>query len=172
MTKKIWIITDTHFFHEKLWRENHRPVNFEDRILTKLRMNVKDEDIVIHLGDICMGKDEAAHKMLTAAFGNCRRYLIKGNHDMKSDSWYYDHGWDLVVHGMMVKVNGKSVFITHRPSVMRIGDYNVHGHTHGNVHRDEEHAAFYDPAYHIEVALESRKIMYGPVLLTSLIKQN
>lgn len=170
MSKKIWIITDTHFNHRKFIDMGQRPADFEARILTKLTANIRDEDIVIHLGDFCIGHDELWHREFMKSCGNARKYLILGNHDNKSASWYYDHGWDLVVHGMMMKVNGKSVFLTHKPSERYIGNVNLHGHTHGNVHRDEEHAAFYDPAYHVEVALENKKIGYGPVLLTSLIK--
>lgn len=170
---KIWIITDTHFNHKKLIDIGERPDDFEKRIITKLMANVQDGDRIIHLGDFCIGQDEFWHREFVKATGNARRILIKGNHDGKSDSWYYDHGWDLVTRGMFIKVNGKNVLLTHKPapkiSNTFIGQYNLHGHTHGNVHRDEEHEAFYDPAYHVELALESRKVMYGPVLITSLI---
>lgn len=178
-TRKIWIITDTHFNHRKLIDIGERPADFEARILTKLTMLVKDDDIVIHLGDFCIGNEELWHREFMNACGKARKYLVRGNHDHKSQTWYYDHGWDLVSAAMILKVNGKSVLLSHRPmpkfsaqmkdGIQQITQFNLHGHTHGNAHRDEEHAPFYDPAYHIEVAME-HKPLYEPRLLKNLIK--
>lgn len=172
MTRRIFLLTDSHFGHRKLIDIGDRPQDFEERILTKLRMMIKDEDIVIHLGDFSMtntANDVFWHRKFMQACGNARKYLIKGNHDNRSDTWYLEHGWDLVTHGMVMKVNGKFALLSHKPSMLRIGSHNIHGHTHGNAHRDDEAVGFYDPTYHIEVAME-KKPLYEPRLLSNIIK--
>lgn len=173
MTRRIFILTDSHFGHRKLIEIGERPKDFEKRIIRNLRMLIRDEDIVIHLGDFSMANsvdDVRWHREFMAACGNARKYLIKGNYDNHSDSWYMDHGWDLVARGMVMKVNGRYVFVSHKPmrKVLNV-NYNLHGHTHGNIHRDDESKEFYDPAYHIEVAME-HKPLYEPRLLKNLIK--
>ena len=53
----FWVMTDFHFGHKAMIELCGRPINFEDRILKGLKI-IKDEDILIFLGDICIGKDE------------------------------------------------------------------------------------------------------------------
>ena len=57
--KRIFILTDSHFGHSKLskyWK--YRPEGFEDKILDNLDRMVGKDDLLIHLGDICIGDDE------------------------------------------------------------------------------------------------------------------
>jgi calcineurin-like phosphoesterase family protein len=45
---------------------------------------------------------------------------------------------------------------------------NIHGHTHGNMHRAEEYAGWYDTSFHIDISPEI--VGYQPVRLDTLMK--
>lgn len=163
---KVWIITDTHLGHKKLI-EWGRPVDFEQQITSSLRREVKSEDLLIHLGDVAIGHDEENNLLITSV--PCKKILVKGNHDSKSNSWYLGHGWDFVCHSFMDVLWGKRVKFAHAPEPIEEDiDLQLHGHSHGDAHRDEEFCPFYSPEYHKEVALE--KTGYRPILLESLLK--
>ena len=73
---KYYLITDTHFGHEMLVRNKHREIGYEDKILNNLRK--KSGDVLIHLGDICIGKDEEWHlRLMDATSGfKCHSSLL------------------------------------------------------------------------------------------------
>jgi len=163
---KIYVTTDTHLNHSKLI-EWGRPEDFEEKIL-RSHNTLPEESVLIHLGDICIGKDEAMHDVLMDAIGHVQhRILVRGNHDHKSNSWYLDHGWTAVVEQLTMNLYGKLVIFSHIPvnhEMWAATDVNIHGHTHGNLHRDTEVRDFYHPEYHREIALENTH--YQPVLVT------
>ena len=166
--KKIWVTTDTHYNHARII-EFGRPKDYEERITKGFRDNVKDGDIIIHLGDLCIGKDELAmEKLLGALPEKHTLVLVRGNHDNKSDFWYMDRGFDMVCSSLTIKRFGVQILLTHIPSRLHYGDFNVHGHTHGNSHRDDEVRPYYDKKYHIEVALENTN--YLPLDLEKIIQ--
>ncbi len=92
---QIWLTTDTHFGHSKIIQWG-RPNNFEDKILTALQQQTEHGDILIHLGDFCIGKDLFWHNQYIANLPGRKHWLLLGNHDKKSTSWYIAHGWDWV----------------------------------------------------------------------------
>lgn len=163
---KTWIITDTHFGHRKLEELCHRPKEFEKLIFKNLKQ-VGMTDTIIHLGDFCIGNDKEWHDKWRMALPGCQRILIKGNHDKKSNSWYRDNGWDFVCERVDDHFFGKYVTLSHEP-IEGIQNLNIHGHTHGNAHRDEEHLHFYS-SNHQELALE--KNGYKPMLIEHLLAQ-
>lgn len=131
-----WLTTDTHFFHKKMGEYCGRPEGFEDLIKEGLKV-VKPGDVLIHLGDICIGQDVRAHKELLKPL-KCKKWLIRGNHDEKTDKWYLDHGWDFVGDEVLLNKFAKRILLTHRPVLDGEYDINVHGHQHNNAHRDTE----------------------------------
>jgi len=170
---KTYITTDTHFNHMKLAEVYHdRPMDFQDQIL-KNHNFIEEDSVLIHLGDFCIGGDEEAHQRWNEATSHIRtRILVRGNHDHKSNSWYYDHGWDAVVDSMTLNVYGATILFTHipaRPDEVLGASFNIHGHTHGNTHRDFEVSEYYDPGFHIEIAMEKSKMR--PVLLSQKLVQ-
>ncbi|MBP7118493.1 metallophosphoesterase [Candidatus Woesebacteria bacterium] len=134
---KIYIISDTHFGHDKMLELCGRPKGFEQLILS----NLKDlrGDVLIHLGDFCIGGDAAWHYTFlleTDLFE--RRILVRGNHDHKSDSWYLNMGWDFVCDEFSAKYFGKRILFTHKPSHISFDyDLNIHGHLHNTRHHEE-----------------------------------
>lgn len=92
MSRDIWVISDTHLFHEnilkfkdsatgKLFRgelfDSVKEMN--DYMLEKWNSVVKPGDIVYHLGDVVIGSKEE-FKTLWPKFNGSKR-LIVGNHD-------------------------------------------------------------------------------------------
>lgn len=122
----IWVIADTHFGHGMLVREGYRPKGFEELILNNLKEYVKKDDVLIHLGDVELGRVENF-----SPYGRVR-ILIKGNHDSRTDNVYYDMGFTAVCNGLLFEKFGKRIWFSHEPEEIDEDiDFNIHGHTHG-----------------------------------------
>ena len=57
----IFITTDTHFNHKRILELCYRPKDYEEK-LKKAFSALSKPDLLIHLGDICMGNDKEIHK--------------------------------------------------------------------------------------------------------------
>ncbi len=163
---KIYVTSDTHFGHKKLIEWGRDP-NFEELEL-RSHEKIGADDYLIHLGDFCIGKDAEHHEVFMKRLAHVKhKVLVRGNHDHKSNGWYLEHGWSAVVDQMVMNLFGKTVVFSHipvRPAKWFAMDYNVHGHTHGDHHRDFEVRGIYDLDFHREVAMELTK--YRPILMT------
>ncbi len=132
-----YLVSDFHLGHGREI-EFGRPEGYEEKIFKGLDSVPGERNILLCLGDICIGNDEMWHKELmkhVAAFRT--KILIKGNHDHKSNTWYYDHGWDFVCKRFADKLFGKRILFSHVPQLYdkeKI-DLNIHGHLHDNRHR-------------------------------------
>lgn len=162
---KLYATSDTHFGHDKLQNLSGRPADFGERLLRDIKTH--QGDILIHCGDFCIGNDvEHTEKFMDAAKGFKRKILVVGNHDGKSDSWYYSHGWDFVCRSMSLKIFGKHVLFTHSPvysnsSLNCEGYYppyymNIHGHLHGDTDRHIE-KNLYEHKFHYDLAPETHE---------------
>lgn len=107
------VISDTHFGHELLVNLWDRKKWYEYKIDRSLKKLTKD-DVLIHLWDICIGNDQEVHDTYIKPL-QCRKILVKGNHDRKSDSRYLDNGWDMVVESMVINMFGKKILFQHIP---------------------------------------------------------
>lgn len=167
MKKTYYLISDTHFNHVKLEEWGGRSGDWEQRMWKGLK-EIPENDILIHLGDVCIGHDDIIHEEIKAL--KCKKVLVRGNHDKKSAQWYMEHGWDFVCDGLELLFQGHYLHLTHRP--MRPNNntiWNIHGHTHGNMHRSEEYLDFYSKEYHIDVSPEV--VGFAPIRLDSLFKK-
>lgn len=133
---KYYITTDTHFGHAMLVNHGYREEGFETKILSQL--SKVDGDVLLHLGDFCIGNDELWHTkfMETVSPHFKKKILVRGNHDNKSYSWYYAHGWDFVCETMRLRFQGKELLFSHMPVLAEDSKYttylkvdmNFHGH--------------------------------------------
>jgi calcineurin-like phosphoesterase family protein len=167
---KIWLTTDTHFSHTTLIKYGRVP-NFENRIKENLKRLVSSEDLLIHLGDICIGNDIINNNWFKKEL-ECRTYLLRGNHDNKSIGWYLKNGWDAVADRLDIKMFGKTICFTHIPVAWDgYFDVNYHGHFHDTDHRRSE-PEFNKilSGYNELIALENNN--YMPVLLKTKIETN
>ena len=129
MVDRIFVIADMHLGNEKLAEDGFRPIGFSEKILTNLNRIINPSDLLINLGDTCMGSDDLWHERL--GFIDCKRWLVRGNHDKKSWTWYMNHGYDWVGDTCALEMFGKKILFSHMP-VKDDGwyDLNIHGHFH------------------------------------------
>lgn len=127
----VYLISDTHFNHDNIATYCDRPRDFTDIILRNWRATVRPEDLVIHLGDVLIGKRTSANKILSSLPG--RKVLVRGNHDQHSGcSWWMDNGFDFACDAMVFR----RCWLTHKPSgsLPEGCDVNIHGHLHNIWH--------------------------------------
>ena len=164
---QYWIITDTHFNHQKLIDYGNRPNNSDAKIKENLINTLKEDDVLIHLGDICMGLNKENNNWFRVL--KCKRILVKGNHDKKSNTWYMKNGWDFVCDRFDLKIFGKLIAFSHKPlEDDKKFNINIHGHFHDTDHR------IHDPEFnniltikHKLLAIENTN--YMPVSLQKFI---
>ena len=165
MDKKcnIYVISDTHFFHDNIIKYCNRPFNSSEGadsvMIRRWNTIVKENDIVIHLGDFALHKDSVAMNRVANELKGTK-ILVKGNHDRKSNHWYLTNGFSFVCDSFVLD----RILFTHRPvDKIEQWQFNIHGHIHNkDLLKDNSEK-------YINVSVE--KIGYTPVLLESLLKK-
>lgn len=123
------LIADTHLKHKKVATYCDRPEGFTELIHKNVMQTQRPEDLLIHLGDVGIDKEEGPDGFMKyVREWPGRKWLIMGNHDNKSATWYMDHGFDMACHAMLFR----GVWLTHHPALsLPYGAHlNVHGHLH------------------------------------------
>lgn len=162
MTRKLFVIADTHFGHENIITYCNRPFAnaelMDECIVDNWNAAVRAEDIVYHLGDVYFGAagSQALDKL------NGRKRLVLGNHDNGKDQKLQKTFQKIMVWRMFPEYG---LLLSHVPlhETVLANSYghnmkNVHGHIHCNPAPSDRH---------INVAVE--QINYTPIELESLI---
>jgi calcineurin-like phosphoesterase family protein len=133
----VWLISDTHFGHEKTCtvfkREDGSPMRpfssageMDEYMVEAWNARVKPNDKIYHLGDVVISRKNL--KILSKLNGD--KILIRGNHDIFKLSDYTEYFRDIrsyhVMNGMIL-----SHIPVHNESLGRFG-CNIHGHLHVN----------------------------------------
>lgn len=159
---KIFVISDTHFGHENMYRfvgfdgvtrvrpEFDSAISADAEMILRWNAVVTPQDHVYHLGDVTMGNNLSMIKHL-----NGHKRLVLGNHDKCDVRAYRDAGFQKV---MASRQFDRWCVLTHIPiHPESLGaKLNIHGHIH-------ERPA-YGPQYR-NVSVE--QINYTPVELES-----
>jgi calcineurin-like phosphoesterase family protein len=132
----IYVTSDTHFNHKNilLYEPENRPFNdlshMNETLIANWNAVVKPEDLVIHMGDVCMGPKEN-HAGFRARL-NGTIWLVKGNHD-RSDTFCLETlKMDKVFDSLMFVYKGVKFFCKHEPSEWdKEFDIGLCGHVHG-----------------------------------------
>lgn len=138
MTKpRIFGIADTHFDHENIIGYCDRPfasVEEMNKILLKnWNKTVKKNDIVIHLGDLFLGRKDDARAFLPKLNGN--KILIMGNHDHWSEEFYRECGFKTVSRFPILY---KGFFLmSHAP--LQLSETTPYFNFYGHVHNDNKY---------------------------------
>lgn len=160
---RYFVISDTHFGHTKMQEKCGRPDGFEDAILKNLATLTTPTDIMIHLGDIAWGKHEYwMGKFMEFCRGT--KWLVKGNHDSHTNSWYHDHGWHFVGDAIQLDVFGERLLFTHRPIAAPKGMVNVHGH----LHKSQDDYKYSNDGRHVLIQIEDT---LSPILLKEALSR-
>ncbi len=128
---KTYLISDTHFNHGNIATYCDRPGDFTEIIMRNWAATVKPEDLVIHLGDVVIGKRHEIGSVLDSLPG--RKVLVRGNHDRQSScGWWMAHGFVFACDSMVFR----GQWLTHEPAISLPTNctYNIHGHLHNIWH--------------------------------------
>jgi len=158
MSKDIWLISDTHFFHANILKFTDDEGNLirgalfssveemNQSMLDNWNSVVKPGDKVYHLGDVMMG-DKTEFKKYWSKLNGSKR-LIVGNHD--DIKWMAQNELFAKIH-MWRMFTEFGLLLTHVPiheSGLRRGAptdetapmlLNIHGHIHQNPSPTEHH---------------------------------
>ena len=170
---KIWLISDTHFGHEKILEYCDRPFSsireHDEYLIYKWNSKVEKDDTVVHCGDFALGTSRGYINSVCKKL-NGKKRLVLGNHDIHTDIFakYFK------LYGSFEPRRG--VICTHIPihpmnimSDLNRFKINIHGHTHNT-----EVLTYDSPTKrskhknYVNVSVE--KINYTPVLLSKAIK--
>lgn len=134
----IWLISDTHFNHNKDFIWKARGFNSVEEMNTAIIENwnsaIKPDDIVYHLGDIIMGDLNAGIKIIKQLNGNIN--LAIGNHDTDTRIKAFKDLSNIkdIQFGYRLNHSKKKFFLTHYQTLTGNFDnsktYSIHGHTH------------------------------------------
>ena len=136
----LWLISDTHFGHKNIIKFQQRPESHEVIMLSNWIDRVRDEDQILHLGDVFMGRQgnpDRWAKVISRLPGE--KFLMKGNHDRVEDDLYEIAGFEIVQPFIWRPNDGPRVAITHEPIGTKWTpgefpldewDVNLHGHIH------------------------------------------
>lgn len=167
----VFLISDTHFGHEKTCttfkRADGSPLRpfrnaeeMDEQFVKNWNEKVRPSDKVYHLGDVVINRKSL--NILRRLNGD--KVLIKGNHDIFKLSDYTEHFRDIrgyhVMNGMIL-----SHVPIHIQQLARFG-CNIHGHLHSN--RVMLNGKDIDPNY-FNVSVEC--IDFAPILFEDLIKK-
>ena len=171
---QIWIISDTHFGHENIYkflcadkvtriRHRFRDVTEGDAFMCQRWCElVKPEDHVWHLGDVTMERSSNAKQWFVNKIRSLpgHKRLVLGNHDHLGMDVYRDAGFQ--------KIKGSHRFerllMTHFPIHPSSIGPNVLANVHGHIHQNPS-----PPGKYINVSVEVTN--YEPVPLEELIKR-
>jgi len=107
--QNVWFTSDSHFGHANIVKYCSRPFknvnNMDHCLINNWNSVVKDNDLVIHLGDFSF----QSGNYLPHLKGNI--LLVKGNHDNKM----YDPLFYNVVKQLSVEIGEYKCFLRHRP---------------------------------------------------------
>lgn len=132
----IWLISDTHLNHDKLFIWEARGFTSVDEmnaaIIERWNAKVQSDDIVYHLGDFIMGDLEAGMELVSQLNGHIR--LAIGNHDTDARLQKFKEIFDDIQFGYRVSNRRKTFLLTHYPQLTGNYDgqpvFSIHGHTH------------------------------------------
>jgi calcineurin-like phosphoesterase family protein len=171
---KIWLISDTHFGHDRITSYCDRPYTWADLIIANWKACVGTDDTIYHLGDLAFvnGRNRCTfQKMFSELPG--RKILIKGNHDRASKAFYTACGFEYHKDSMLFQTIGNGVVLSHKPEKMEFpyaNAINIHGHFHNNVaERWEADLKALLTEKHLLFSLEETG--YKPIELSEALKE-
>ena len=133
---QVWFTSDTHFGHENIIRFCNRPFSnaqeMNAELIRRWRDTVPEDGIEFHLGDFAHGSSRLWNHILCVLPG--RKYLILGNHDMKSVSQGFMSLFELVTQQMTIRVGGQTIVLNHNPFLCHGGSYRNVWQLFGHVH--------------------------------------
>ena len=135
--KKIWLVSDFHFGHRNVIDYCKRPfknvTEMNNVLIKNFNKTVDKNDVVYILGDVSFLNTKSTTEIVKHLNGF--KYLIKGNHDPKTNAAYRKMGF-LEVYDKPIILNNKYI-LSHEP-ISNKGPYliNIYGHLHDKAVND------------------------------------
>ena len=128
MSRRTWVVADTHFGHQLMARLRPWPTveEHDEAIIDNWNSLVAPTDRVYVLGDLCMNRRHVG----TVSRCNGKKVLVKGNHDIFKLKDYLPYFDDIRAYVVKPKHNLIMSHIPIHPQNMGRWKLNVHGHTH------------------------------------------
>lgn len=141
--KKIWLTADLHFGHNAIIEYCKRPfkttTEMNNTLIKNFNKTIGKNDIVYILGDLSFLNTISTTEIVKNLNGF--KFLIKGNHDHKTNAGYRKMGF-MEVYNHPIILNNQYI-LSHEPISGNIGNLiNIHGHTHNNVILDNNFNKF------------------------------
>lgn len=166
VTLDTWIISDTHFRHKNIIKYCNRPMHHDKLMVDNWNKVVKEDDTVLHLGDLAVwyGPDHS-EALDMALYLPGKKFMLRGNHDLLEDEEFFVFTGFNVVDEFVQKFGQTRVLFSHYPDTERghLWDLNVHGHIHNNQSRDHQNLS----SKWINVSIEVMD--YKPVRLREVL---
>ena len=145
---RVWFTSDTHFGHANIIKYCERPFantnEMDEIIIQRWNEKVKEDDLVFHLGDFALGKEDECLKVLQRLNGH--KVLIKGNHEksVMKKSYNRDEFDGGIYELLEVKVNDEEVSNEFQDLILchytmltwnksHRGSWQLFGHVHGGL---------------------------------------
>ena len=136
--KNVWVGTDWHVWSSE--HTKHHPYQSASNIRQlsdSYAKSIQVDDVFIYLGDLCdpavTDLNELKHFVQNIPG---RKILCKGNHDIETDSFYREIGFDDVCDVCIIN----QVAFSHFPLKVDPDMINVHGHLHSEKRSDVDDA--------------------------------
>lgn len=159
----IYFIADTHFSEENIMRYENRPFQDVEGMNCALVANwngiVKENDIVYVLGDFGAGGQEAF--FLSRLNGT--KYLVKGNHDTKSNDYYREAGFQEVYDCPIIM--DSFWILSHEP--LYVNSNMPYANLFGHVHNSPLYKTYSSQHY----CVSAERIQYTPIAFDEVARK-
>lgn len=157
----IYFIADTHFSEERIILYENRPFKniqeMDQELIRRWNDTVKETDEVFVLGDL--GADDQEALILKQLKG--KKFLVKGNHDTKSNEFYRNAGFDEVYdYPVIIK---DFWILSHEP--LYVNTNMPYANIFGHVHNSPIIKTFSSQHYCVSV----ERINYTPISFDEII---
>lgn len=168
----IYLISDTHFNHKNIIQYENRPFSsieeMNNEMIKRWNAVVKEDDIVLHLGDVGLGNESSLKRIIPSLNGH--KILIRGNHDQKSKKFYLDCGFEEVRPSFIQEFEGERIYFSHRPDTRPGNRHDTYTmHFYGHVHSKDYNGALPTIARN-GACLCVERWDYTPVEITKVIE--
>lgn len=165
----IWLIGDTHFYHENIIKYCLRPfANAEEMnevLVANWNETVQPEDTIYHLGDVAFVRKDSMNEIVSRLNGH--KILIRGNHDKGfTDTRFHEAGFEEIYKDALY-LEKYNVILSHRPLEDTLEALNIHGH----IHNSDPYPKYpwYSTKTHVCVSVELTR--YRPISLDTILKE-
>ena len=170
----IFFTSDTHFCHTAILKYCKRDFpsidKHDEELIYRWNYVVRKKDIVFHLGDFCLAPKKKWIEIRRQLNG--RIYLIKGNHDRSSNSFYQEYFEDVKEYwrrkiqypGGIIKV-----VLCHYPIESWDGRYRGTIHLHGHVHARNDPNEYRSIPLRMNVSVDFHS--YAPISINDIVSR-